>query len=98
MFKDALFATGAALLLTAAPAAAQDDWYPLKFGKDDEAGHSNLMTPERVKDAVDLIKEGKVISLAREHSDKMPLFGHRIWATRDTNGLSGGPLDYNKVG
>ncbi len=55
------------------------------------------MTPDRVKKAMDFIKAGKVISLARTYSDKMPLFGHRSWATRGTNGFSGGPLADNKV-
>lgn len=95
MMKQMLLAAGAALLLTAGGAAAKDDWYPSKFGKDDESGRSNLMTPDRVKEAAELIKEGKVISLAREYSDKMPLFGHRVFATRGTNGLSGGPLGDN---
>lgn len=97
MMKQMLLAAGAALLLTAGGAAAKDDWYPSKFGKDDESGRSNLMTPDRVKEAAELIKEGKIISLAREYSDKMPLFGHRVFATRGTNGLSGGPLGDNQV-
>jgi hypothetical protein len=62
-------AAGAALLLSGA-ALAEDDWYPSKHGKDDQAGQSNLMTPDRVKAALGLIKQGKVISLARTYSDK----------------------------
>jgi hypothetical protein len=56
MLKQSLLAAGAALLLTAGGAAAKNDWYPSKFGKDDEAGRSNLMTPDRVKEAAELIK------------------------------------------
>ncbi len=87
----------AALLMSGGSALAQDKWYPSPFGKDDQAGRSNLMTPDQVKKAMTYIKQGKTISLARTYSDKMPLFGHRVFATRGTNGLSGGPLGDNKV-
>lgn len=90
-------ATVAAVMLASSVASAEDKWYPSPFGKDDQAGQSNLMTPDKVKEAMTYIKQGKVISLARTYSDKMPLFGHRKWATRGTNGLSGGPLGANKV-
>lgn len=78
-------------------ASAQEKWYPSKYGKDDQAGQSNLMTPERAKNAMKYIKQGKVVSLARTYSAKMPLFGHRVFATRGTGGLAGGPLGDNKV-
>lgn len=55
------------------------------------------MTPALVKKAMGFIKQGKTISLARTYSGKMPLFGHRVFAVRGTNGLSGGPLGDNKV-
>jgi hypothetical protein len=96
MLRTAVLAL-AALGMTAGAVAAQDDWQNSKFGKDDQAGQSNLMTPDRVKSAMKLIKEGKVISLARTYSAEMPLFGHRVFATRGTNGLAGGPLGDNKV-
>lgn len=97
MLKKLTLATAGTALLLSSAAFAQDDWYPSKHGKDDQAGQSNLMTPDRVKAAMKYIKQGKVISLARTYSDKMPLFGHRKFATRGTNGLSGGPLAENKV-
>jgi kynurenine formamidase len=96
MLRTAVLAL-AALGMTAGAVAAQDDWQNSKFGKDDQAGQSNLMTPDRVKSAMKLIKEGKVISLARTYSAEMPLFGHRVFATRGTNGLAGGPLGDNNV-
>ncbi len=98
MLKKLFAATATATLLMASGAAsAQDNWYPSKFGKDDEAGRSNLMTPDQVKKAMGYIKQGKVVSLARTYSSKMPLFGHRVFATRGTNGLAGGPLGDNNV-
>lgn len=98
MLKRLTIATvSAAAMLASGAAIAKDDWFPSKHGKDDQAGQSNLMTPDQVKKAMTFIKTGNVISLARTYSDKMPLFGHRKWATRGTNGLSGGPLADNKV-
>ena len=86
-----------ALLVFSGAALAKDDWYPSKHGKDDQAGQSNLMTPKAVKKAMSYIKQGKVLSLARTYSAKMPLFGHRVFAVRGTGGLAGGPLGDNKV-
>lgn len=97
MLKRLTLAVAGTALLFAGPALAQDKWYPSKFGKDDQAGRSNLMTPDRVMGAMKYIKQGKTISLARTYSDKMPLFGHRVFAVRGTNGLAGGPLGANKV-
>lgn len=97
MLKKIVFAATSALLLSSGGAVAKEDWFPSKHGKNDQAGQSNLMTPAAVKKGMNYIKQGKVLSLARTYSDKMPLFGHRKWATRGTNGLSGGPLAANKV-
>ena len=81
MLKKFTAAAASATLLLSGTAFAKDDWFPSTHGKDDQAGQSNLMTPDRVKAAMGLIKQGKVISLARTYSDKMPLFGHRSFAT-----------------
>lgn len=98
MLRSRLIVAASAMLLAATGSAiAEEKWYPSKFGKDDQAGRSNLMTPERAKAATKYIKQGKVISLARTYSAKMPLFGHRVFATRGTGGLAGGPLGDNNV-
>ena len=92
------FAAAAALALAMGSAAsAMDKWYPSKFGADDQAGRSNMMTPERTMAAMKYIKQGKTVSLARTYSDKIPLFGHRVFAVRGTGGLAGGPLGENNV-
>ncbi len=97
MNTNTLVTACAVLLVGGGTALAQDKWYPSPYGKDDQAGRSNLMTPAQVKKAMGYIKQGKTISLARTYSGKMPLFGHRVFAVRGTNGLSGGPLGDNKV-
>lgn len=32
-------------------ASAQDDWYPSRYGPDDEIGAANLITPEKLAKA-----------------------------------------------
>ncbi|MEO1265405.1 MAG: cyclase family protein [Pseudomonadota bacterium] len=96
--RTALAAITAGVVGLAATAAfAEDAWYPSKFGKDDEAGRSNLMTAERVKEAMTFIKNGNTVSLARTYEAGMPLFGQRAFAVRGTSGLAGGPLGDNEV-
>jgi len=56
-------ALSAALLMTAIPAAAQDKWYPSRWGPEDEIGNANLLTPERALAASKLVTTGKVYSL-----------------------------------
>jgi len=85
------------LVMALGSAAMAEETLKSPFGADDQAGRSNLMTPDRVKEAMALIEHGKTISLARTYSAEMPLFGHRVFATRGTNGLSGGPLGDNNV-
>ena len=54
----ALLTFGLSLGVLAAPALAQD-CEPSKWGADDEIGSANLVSPERVKMAAELIKQGK---------------------------------------
>ena len=44
-----------------APALSDKPWWPHpKWGKDDQAGASNYMTPAKTLDTVKLIKDGKI--------------------------------------
>ena len=52
MIKKTVGAFCVAALLGSGAAVAQDKWYPSPFGKDDQAGRSNLMTPDQVKKAM----------------------------------------------
>jgi hypothetical protein len=52
---------GAAQAQPAAPsAAAIAPWWPSKWGKDDQIGATNLVTPAKILDALKLVKTGKV--------------------------------------
>ena len=92
-----LKALACAAALIATPVLAADDWMKSKYGPDDQAGASNLMTPAKALEAVKLMKTGKVISIGRTYEAEMPLFGSRAFAVRGTGGLAGGPFGDNKV-
>ena len=72
---------GASLLLAASPAPAQQqeqaDWYPSKYGADDEIGAANLLSPELVKKAAGLITEGKTYPLGIPVDRSTPAFPPR---------------------
>jgi len=98
MTKSLLALVAAGSIGLAMPALADNhDWYPSKYGAEDQAGASNLMTPEKALEAAKLIKTGNTVSLARTYESAMPLFGHRVFAVRGTSGLAGGPLGQNHV-
>jgi hypothetical protein len=44
--------------------ASAADWYPSAYGPKDEIGAANLLTPEVIKQAVELVKVGKTYPLA----------------------------------
>ncbi|MEM7176610.1 MAG: cyclase family protein [Pseudomonadota bacterium] len=92
-------ATLGAIALTAslATGATAEGTKESAFGPDDQAGASNLMTPEKAIEAIGLMKTGTVTSLGRIYEPAMPMFGARVFAIRGTGGLAGGPLADNKV-
>jgi len=97
--RTTLCGTACALSLLSTSLVADDatDWAQSRFGDDDMAGASNLMTPEKALEAAALMKTGTVISIGRVYEAEMPLFGSRAFALRGTSGLAGGPFGNNKV-
>lgn len=67
---------GAFLALATIPANAED-WYPSKYGADDEIGAANLLTPAIVAAAASLVTEGKTYALGIPVGRKTPAFGVR---------------------
>src|SRR4030095_715765 len=65
-----------------AQTGAPQKWWPSRWGEGDEAGASNLITPEKVLDAVKWIREGKIYRIGRVYEAGMPLFGARVFALR----------------
>ncbi|MCL1673829.1 cyclase family protein [Elizabethkingia ursingii] len=52
-------------------------WYNSPYGKGDEIGAANLMTPELVLQSVKLVKKGKTLPLAVPVDKHLPAFRHR---------------------
>ena len=71
-----LGAIASATALAAAPAAAQD-CKPSKWGAKDEIGAANLVTPERTKAALALVKQGKSHPLGIVIDSTTPAFPPR---------------------
>jgi kynurenine formamidase len=53
------------------------DWYPSKYGVDDEAGALNEIGPANVVRAASLVGEGRVFDLAHVLDDRVPAFPGR---------------------
>ena len=72
---------------------------PSPFGKDDQTGASNRITPAVTKAAAAEIKDGKVTSLTNDLVDGVPLFGSRFTKSVLTAGgvSPGGALGKNEL-
>ncbi len=71
--------------------AQGDRWYPSRWGAGDQRGAANHVTAQRVLEARNLIRSGKVYQLGRVYEAAMPLFGTRHFSLRipQTFGPSG---------
>ena len=67
---------------TSMPKGVDKPWWPSKWGKDDESGASNHITPAKVLDAAKWIKDGKIYKIGRVYEQGMPLFGARAFTLR----------------
>jgi kynurenine formamidase len=94
---------GMLLVVTAGAAAAQGatpigpQWWPSRWGAGDEAGASNLMTPEKVLEAIKLITTGKVYRLGRPYEPGMPSRGLRSYKLVIPTLPTGGPFAKNRL-
>jgi kynurenine formamidase len=61
-------------------------WWPSRYGADDQIGSLNELTPERVAQAVRLVRTGERLSLGRVIDENIPVFPGRYW--RQTVDLS----------
>jgi len=52
-------------------------WWPSKWGADDQRGAANLLTKDKVLEAKECIREGKLYQLGRLYEHGMPLPGKR---------------------
>jgi hypothetical protein len=51
-----------------------ENWHPSRYGPDDQIGAANLLTPDVVRAALGLVREGRVLSLGLELNGRAP--GH----------------------
>ena len=63
--------------IAATSALSQEDWYPSKYGAEDELGAANLLSPEKVMEAAKLITEGKTYALGIAVGRDTPAFPPR---------------------
>ncbi len=74
-----------------------EKWWPSKWGKEDQVGATNWMSPKTTMDAASQIKSGKVYSLGRVYEVGMPLFGARVFALRIPGAPTGGAYGKNQT-
>ena len=72
-------------------------WWPSRWGAADEAGASNLITPDKVLDAVKWIRDGRIYRIGRIYEAGMPTFGGRSFSLRIPSAPTGGPFGENKL-
>jgi kynurenine formamidase len=88
----------AACMLLGGSVAAQD-WYPSKYGADDEIGAANLLSPEKVLAAAQLITTGKTYPLGVAVGRETPAFPPRSLAVTvlQPNQANGASFGANKM-
>src|SRR5687768_6603993 len=70
------------VMFVACASVAQDNWYPSRWGADDQRGAANHITPAKVLEAKNLIVRGQTYQLGRVYESAMPLFGTRHFSLR----------------
>lgn len=88
-----------AAILACTGAGAQEAWPPSKYGPNDTLGALNNLSPEGVRRAVGLVKEGKVYSLAIPTSPDAPAYGERKYTAEisPAPGQEPAPIGPNKI-
>jgi hypothetical protein len=68
-----------------------DEWFKSRWGPEDQRGNGNLMTAQKVLEAVGLIKTGEIVSLGMPYDSRMPLAPGRAYALRMSIIAESGP-------
>ena len=78
-----------------------EQFWPSRWGSDDQAGASNWITPAKVLQVTRLIRTGQIYEMGRVYEAGMPAFGTRSYSFRilgtPPGGPSGGPLGDNAL-
>src|SRR3954470_24457495 len=59
--------------------AESPQWWPSRYGPDDELGAGHELTAERTLEALKLARSGKAIKLAQLLTEDVPAFPPRSW-------------------
>ncbi len=83
------------IILSALPVAGQNrdkgPWWPHPiWGPEDQAGASNWITPEKILEAISLVRTGTVYELGHVYERGMPLLGERSFAMFLASGSASG--------
>jgi kynurenine formamidase len=89
-------AASPAMAKQAQPPAAKP-WWPSRWGPGDQAGASNWITPAKVLEATQSIRDGRIYRLGRTYEAGMPLFGTRSFALTIPGSPTGGPFGRNRL-
>ena len=82
----------------AAQTREEGPWWPHPlWGANDQAGGSNWITPEKVLQAISLVKTGKIYELGNIYERGMPLVGNRSYNIFIPSFPTHGPQGENKV-
>ncbi len=98
----------AAILLFALPLSAEEaseyarkQWWPSEWGKEDQLGALNRLTPAKVLEAVQLIDHGVIYDMAHVFEEDMPLFdltpGKRKYTLSIPGAPTWGPMGKNQL-
>jgi kynurenine formamidase len=72
-------------------------WWPSEWGADDQRGAANRLTPEKVLEAKELIKTGKIYQLGRTYEAGMPIPGKRHFSLTIPGLPTGKPSGKNQL-
>lgn len=72
-------------------------WWPSEWGAEDQRGAVNRITPQKILQAVSLIKEGKIYQLGRIYEQGMPLSGNRSFVLTIPGLPTSGPQGKNAI-
>ncbi len=70
------------VMAIACASVAQNNWYPSRWGADDQRGAANRITPAKVLEAKNLITTGQTYQLGRLYEAGRPGFGTRHFSLR----------------
>ena len=72
-------------------------WWPSEFGADDQRGATNRITPQKVIQSSQLIKEGRIFQLGRLYEHGMPIPGKRHFSLTIPGLPTGLPTGKNQI-